>query len=166
MIGELLMTPEDVGEQEYKRSGSRRPGGYEVIKKEMDAVKERTMSVMEKLNDPVFLAGTLYNVQRERENTNRILKELYVKLERIESAVKALEEKGAPQAAERPILSEVDEQIVAVIRRLGKACAEDVQRELRYKGRNGASARLNRLYQIGVLRKRHAGRTVYYFLRC
>lgn len=60
------------------------------------------------------------------------------------------------------LLAESDEPIVAFVQKHGKACAQDVQHALGYSGTNGASARLNRLAQNGVLTKQQVGRKVYY----
>lgn len=63
------------------------------------------------------------------------------------------------------LLSSTDEQIVSLVGLRGVACAEDVQAHFKYKGKNAASARLNRLASLGVLEKQQAGRRVYYKLR-
>ncbi|MFH0927743.1 MAG: hypothetical protein V1822_04145 [Candidatus Micrarchaeota archaeon] len=62
-------------------------------------------------------------------------------------------------------LSSTDEQIVGLVRNRGAVCAEDVQLHFRYKGKNAASARLNRLAGLGVLERQQAGRRVYYKMR-
>ena len=63
------------------------------------------------------------------------------------------------------LLSNVDEQIVALMRARDMVCAEDVRAHFKYKGKNAASARLNRLYELGLLEKKQAGRAVYYKIR-
>jgi len=42
------------------------------------------------------------------------------------------------------------------------ACAEDIKREMNYRGRNAASARLNRLHKQGLLDRYQLGHKVYY----
>ena len=69
-------------------------------------------------------------------------------------------------SAEREmLLAPVDEQILHLIRARGRVCASDVQIQFKYKGKNAASARLSRLYELGLLEKAQAGRTVYYRMR-
>ncbi len=63
------------------------------------------------------------------------------------------------------MLAPADEQIVNLIRARGAVCAEDVRGNFRYKGKNAASARLSRLYELGILEKQQAGRVVYYRLK-
>ncbi len=76
---------------------------------------------------------------------------------------------GTPTAIETAdrelLLAPVDEQIVAMIRGCGHVSATDVQIKFKYKGKNAASARLNRLYELGLLEKAQAGRVVYYRMR-
>ena len=63
------------------------------------------------------------------------------------------------------MLAPADEQIVSLIRTRGAACAEDVRVNFGYKGKNAASARLNRLFELGILEKAQAGRVVYYRMK-
>lgn len=111
---------------------------------------------LEKFKDPVVLGELMYQLLEERENTNRILKNVLQKLEALEA--------GKPPARpeEEPLIPELDEKIVDFVRRRGKATAEDVQAEFGYKGKNGASSRLNRLGTLGLLTKRQVGRKVYF----
>lgn len=108
---------------------------------------------LEKFRDPVVLGELVFQLLEERENTNRILKNILQKLE-------ALERPARPE--EEPLLPETDEKIVDFVRRRGSATAEDVQAEFGYKGKNGASSRLNRLCMLGLLSKRQVGRKVYF----
>jgi hypothetical protein len=62
------------------------------------------------------------------------------------------------------LLSPTDEQIVNLLRSRGAVCADDVQAHFKYKGKNAASARLNRLASLGLLERQQAGRRVYYRL--
>ena len=152
----------------YKNSGADPfEANVAELRKEITARNERLKGLAEKLNDPVYIAGMMLAVQGERENTNRILKNIYAELEQVkglESRVSALEG-SAGGAADAGMLPEVDEKIVEFIRGKGRACAEDVQRKFSYKGKNAASARLNRLYSFGVLSKAQAGRKVFYLVR-
>ena len=59
-------------------------------------------------------------------------------------------------------VSGLDAKILQIVQLKNIACAEDVKQELGYKGRNAASARLNRLYQQGLLERHQLGHKVYY----
>jgi len=63
------------------------------------------------------------------------------------------------------LLGSTDERIVGFVGSRGAVCAQDVQTQFKYKGKNAASARLNKLASMGVLEKQQAGRRVYYRLR-
>lgn len=87
----------------------------------------------------------------------------------LESSGVSVSMSGSPTtfgAGERELmLAPADEQIVQLIRARGNVCASDVQIKFKYKGRNAASARLSRLYELGLLEKAQAGRVVYYRMR-
>jgi septum formation topological specificity factor MinE len=107
---------------------------------------------MEKFRDPVVLGELMFQLLEERENTNRILKNLLQRLEALEK----------PRELEEPLIPEMDENIVEFVRKRGKATADDVQAKFGYKGKNGASSRLNRLSALGLLSKRQVGRKVFF----
>lgn len=107
---------------------------------------------LEKFKDPVVLGELMFQLLEERENTNRILKNLLQRLEALEK----------PRELEEPLIPEMDENIVEFVRKKGKATADDVQAEFGYKGKNGASSRLNRLSALGLLSKRQVGRKVFF----
>ncbi|MDD5339801.1 MAG: BlaI/MecI/CopY family transcriptional regulator [Candidatus ainarchaeum sp.] len=112
---------------------------------------------MAKFKDPIVLGELVYRLLEERENTNRLLKNILAKLD-------ALEAKGMPVApAAAPILPEVDEQIMAFVHEKGRCTAEDIRAKFNYKGKNAACARLNRLCDMGLLQKQQAGKKVYFF---
>ena len=117
-----------------------------------------------------------------------LLRELSVRLEKLEARMGALEGKMATPVAKMAdisgvsvsgsvtptavvsghrelMLAPVDEQIISLIRGRGHLCATDVQMHFKYKGKNAASARLSRLFELGLLEKTQAGRTVYYRMR-
>jgi len=68
-------------------------------------------------------------------------------------------------ASKEMLLSSTDEQIVNLVGARGVVCSDDVQAHFKYRGKNAASARLNRLASLGVFEKQQAGRRVYYKLR-
>jgi len=111
-------------------------------------------------------------VMDENKKNNIILKSLTEKLERIEATTGAdYYEQGdqslLPQenklAKVQPI-SGLDAQIMQIIQtsRNCMACADDIKKHMNYKGRNAASARLNRLYSMGLLERYQLGHKVYY----
>lgn len=124
----------------------------------------------EQFKDPVVIASLLKRLGDEKATGNLQLKEIHAKLDRLlrlEERVARLEEALGARSSARPeaILSEVDEQLVQFAKEKGRVCAEDVQERFKYKGRNGASSRLNRLYEKGILEKAQAGKRVLYAVR-
>jgi len=113
---------------------------------------------VEKFRDPVILGEMIYKLLEERENTNRILKNLLIKIERLEK-----QQASPVEEVEEPLLPEVDAKILEFVQEAGKVTAEEVRNKFKYKGKNAASARLNRLYELGLLRKKQVGKKVYFF---
>ena len=119
---------------------------------------------MEKFRDPVVLGEMVFRLLEERENTNRILKNVMARLDAMEAKYGALPEAPEqPGVIEQPMLPEIDEQILAFVKESGKATARDVQKRFKYKGKNAASARLNRLCAMNLLQKRQVGKKVFFF---
>jgi len=120
---------------------------------------------LDKFRDPVVLGEMVFRLLEERENTNRMLKTLVARIESLEGRLSgsAIGEEGPAEAIDSPLLPEIDEQIISLIREQGKASAEDVRLRFGYKGKNAASARLNRLCSMGLLRKKQAGKKVFFF---
>lgn len=111
---------------------------------------------LKKFEDPVVLGELVYRLLEERENTNRLLKTLLAKIETLEAKV-------GKEAREERMLPEVDEAIVSFLKE-GPKTAEDVRVKFGYRGKNAASARLNRLHDLGVVVKKHVGKKVYFLL--
>lgn len=153
-------------ENTYKRNASEEGEENELVakevKEEVDAVMREVKNKVDKLSDPLVQASLMYTVRRERENTNLILKNIYARLEQLEEKIRKLAETSAGRIEAPMLLSEVDEQIIAFVKVKRKACAEEVQKQFKYKGRNAASARLNALFTQGMLEKAQVGRKVYY----
>ena len=121
-----------------------------------------------KLRDPTVHAAIMYTAAKERESTNRILKNilaridsLELKISRVENEARSVAKAGIPEVA----LSDVDKSIIAFIKSSGACTAENIQQTLRYKGRNAACARLNRLYELGILEKQRSGKKIIYTAR-
>ncbi len=115
---------------------------------------------MDKFRDPVVLGELVYRLLEERENTNRLLKNILAKLE-------ALEIKGTqpalPVHAKETMLPEIDEQIISFLKGAGKVTAEEVRVKFNYRGKNAACARLNRLFDQGLIQKRQVGKKMFFF---
>ncbi len=116
---------------------------------------------MEKFRDPVVLGELVYRLLEERENTNRLLRTLLQKLESLEMKMGAVP--AMPQGVAEPLLPEIDEQILKFVKGQGKATAEQVRAKFKYRGKNAASARLNRLCDMGLLQKQQVGKKVFFF---
>jgi len=170
------------GEKQYKdisaaseRAEDSTEYALKTVTREKDEVLNEIRRNVDKFKDPVVLAALLNRTANERENSNRILKNILGKLEALDRRIGALESERTMEKAERMmpapraprpptdiILPEPDENIMAFIKGHGKACAEEIRSEFGYKGKNAASSRLNRLFELGLLEKRQAGRKVYY----
>ena len=125
--------------------------GGSAFKNEIKSDLEENMG---KFQDPIVLGELVYKLLEERENTNRILKNVLARLDELE--------KGTPME-EKTLLPEVDEQILGFVKEQGKVTAENVREKFEYKGKNAASARLNKLCGIGLLKKKQVGKKVYFF---
>lgn len=114
--------------------------------------------------DPLVMGVLLYKLLEERENTNRLIKTV---VRRIEELNKQQPEQQKPTSKEeiKELLSETDQRILSTIKKLGKATAREIAKEMNYKGANAASARLNRLYESGFLKKKRIGKKVYFFFQ-
>jgi predicted HTH transcriptional regulator len=120
---------------------------------------------MAKFNDPIVLGELMFKLLEERENTNRILKNILAKFETLETPnpKPASVNWMSGAAGEAPLLPEVDERILAFVKQKGRITAEEVRAEFKYKGKNAACARLNRLYELGLLQKKQVGKKVFFF---
>jgi len=149
-------------------------------KQAIEELRNEVLSPLEndiaKLRDPVVLAALMHTAATERENTNRLLKTLIERLDtkfsEMESRLNALE--GAQMAAqqttaaprgEEVLLPSVDEEILRFVREKRHASAEEVRKKFGYKGKNAASARLSRMYDMGLLEKKQVGRAVLYCVK-
>lgn len=116
---------------------------------------------MEKFKDPIVLGEMAYRLLEERENTNRMLKSILMKLEAIEARMGQGPALGAANI--EPLLPQIDEQIMGFVKQSGKVTAEEVRSRFKYRGKNAASARLNRLCDMSLLQKQQVGKKVYFF---
>ena len=110
----------------------------------------------------------------ENKKTTMLLKGIAESISRIDAEINspAIEDEAtaAPHAvdagkgAKELPLSESDTKIIQAIQLSphSMACAEDIRVKLGYKGKNAASARLNKLYKAGLLDRYQLGKKVYY----
>jgi hypothetical protein len=105
-------------------------------------------------------------VMDENKKTTMILARISENLARIESERDADYRTGSENPAQVAVkelpISELDAKIIQCIQIAGMACADDIKKQMAYKGRNAASARLNRLHQQGILERYQLGHKVYY----
>ncbi len=118
---------------------------------------------MDKFRDPVVLGEMVFRLLEERENTNRLLKNILQKLDQIDAKMAAPSALPTETGGIETMLPEIDEQILGFVKEAGKATAEDVRSRFHYRGKNAASARLNRLFEMNLLQKQQVGKKVYFF---
>jgi hypothetical protein len=101
----------------------------------------------------------------ENRKTTMLLQSMTDTMMKIEYDLNAgSEESKEPMrdAAKELPISGLDAKMIQIIQIAGMACADDIKRQMNYKGRNAASARLNRLYKQGLLERYQLGHKVYY----
>jgi hypothetical protein len=150
-----------------------------MIKRQISTIQENDKTAREMLEGKIKADETSSNllmivrlVMDENKKTTMLLKGISESVVRLESE---LSEAGLyeqdDQSAFDPVedrlsrvqpVSGLDAKILQVVQLKNIACAEDIKQELGYKGRNAASARLNRLYQQGLLERHQLGHKVYY----
>ncbi len=154
-------------DEQYKSVGE--GSGKEAIEELRNEVLTPLQRDIEKLRDPVVLASIMHTAASERENTNRLLKTLIERLDaafgEVEARLEALERKPVAPAEPKPqddelLLPAVDEEMLMFVKEKRHASAEEVRKRFGYKGKNAASARLNRMFELGLLTKRQVGRAV------
>lgn len=158
-----------------KKGESYKPVGEGAGREAIEELRNEIITPLEndiqKLRDPIVLASIMHTAATERENTNRLLKTLIERLDQkfaeVDARMSALEA-GAHAAApseEEVLLPSVDEGILAFVKEKRYASAEEVRRKFGYRGKNAASARLNRMFELGLLEKRQVGRAVLYSVK-
>ncbi len=133
----------------------------EIISKISPEFSELTLDIQEifKMSkNPGFVSALLYKLVKEREETNKLLKEINSKYEKILKNI-------AGDKPQNQVLSEADQMIMHQVKEQGQVEAKDIKQLLGYKNKNAASQRLNRLYEGGHLKKIRAGRKVVYLAK-
>lgn len=113
---------------------------------------------LEKFKNPYIVGAMIHRLVEERKYTNAMLKAIMEKLDELINVY----QKSQGKAPTKKVLSETEEEILKIVKRRGKVCAEDIRNALKYKGTNAASAKLNNLCKKGFLEKVRAGKKVYF----
>jgi len=139
---------------------------------EFEELTEELSDTMLQMSDPVAIGAMLYSIAEEKKSNNLIVRAINAKFDNIAEKLEGIYEKlseltetGTPQLVGIPAISDRDQEILEFVKSKGKVCADDVQREFKYRGRNAASARLSRLFKDNILDKVYHGRNVYYVIR-
>lgn len=117
------------------------------------------------VKNPLVLGSMFFGLEKSMNNFNSLLLELNDTLKSIDKRIMILEEKITKTQDIIPTLSSRDQEIYDFVVTQSKACAEDVQQKFKYKGKHAASARLNKLFSLGLLDKVQSGRMVYYMIK-
>jgi hypothetical protein len=119
-------------------------------------------------DNPQVMAALLFKLVQERENTNRLLAQInekydsLLKNQRIPvSPLNSPIDLDSKQTA-FSVLPEHDQLILTLVAQKGQVDSAQVKVALGYKGLNAACQRLNRLYQLGHLKKVQSGKRVVY----
>lgn len=115
-----------------------------------------------KFQDPIVLGELMYKLLEERQNTNKLLTEIRNRLDALGSSAPRAEVSEIKGQLEDMMLPEIDETIMQFVKESGKVTAEDVRSKFNYKGKNAASARLNRLFELNLLDKKQVGKKVFF----
>ena len=140
----------------------------EQAKKLSPKFDELTMDVHEifqQSKDPFFVSMLLFKLAQERESTNKILDKINDKFDRIMLELKTGQTPQIKEENSFTLLAEQDKKIMDLITKNNAVSAIEVQSELKYKGINAASQRLNKLFKEGYLNKAQSGKKVLYFLK-
>lgn len=146
-------------------------GLFSKLSKEFAELTVDIEEISKHCSDPFFIALLLFQLAKEREQTNKLLKEINEKLERIAASKSIEKPENVKQAAieelqsEHVILPQVDQQILDLVEKKGMIEAKEIKQKFGYKGLNAASQRLNRLFREGYLTKVRSGKKVFYLAR-
>ncbi|MCD6247040.1 MAG: hypothetical protein J7J87_01220 [Candidatus Diapherotrites archaeon] len=146
-------------------------GLFSKLSKEFAGLTVDIEEISKHCSDPFFIALLLFQLAREREQTNKLLKEINEKLERIAAGKNVEQPKSEQHVAveelktEHVILPQVDQQILGLAEKKGMIEAKDIKDMLGYRGLNAASQRLNKLFREGYLTKVRSGKKVFYLAK-
>jgi len=116
---------------------------------------------LEQFKDPYVVGAMIHRLTQERRVTNELFTQLESKLDKILEQLESSQGVRSNQEVEEE-LSNRDLSVLELVKTKNRVSAGDVQKHFKYRGKNAASARLNRLYKIGLLAKTRAGKQVYF----
>ncbi|MCX8189978.1 MAG: hypothetical protein N3F05_01990 [Candidatus Diapherotrites archaeon] len=131
------------------------------LAKEFKGLTSDIEEISKQCSDPFFIALLLFQLAKEREQTNKIIADISERLKALENKVQA----NVQNQEEHTILAEVDQRIVALADQKGMISADDVKALLSYNCVNAASQRLNKLFREGYLAKVRAGKKVFFTIK-
>jgi len=144
---------------------------------EFEELTEGIAEVAYELDDGLKIGKMLYAIAEEKKSNNLVVREINSKfdqminkLDRVATLLESMQlNQGAvmDEAEEEEFLgiSDRDEEILDFVKSHKRVNADDVQNHFKYRGRNAASARLNKLFRDELLEKVYAGRNVYYSVK-
>lgn len=122
-----------------------------------------------KMKDPLVVGALLNKLSEDRQSTNLLFKQILEKLDKIATAFEETSRvsdagnfQNAVLQTAPVLLAKVDESISAFVKKQGKVSAQIVAEKFKYRGKNAASARLNRLVDKGLLVKQQVGKEVFF----
>ena len=136
-----------------------------------DELSTDVQEIFKYSKDPVTIAVLLFKLVEERQKTNQLLEKLYNKFDEIlqkaeQASFNSQQKEQLHQTSPKmEVLPEPDQMILHIVQEKAQVTAEEIRKELGYRGKNAASQRLNKLYKEGHLRKIQAGRKVLYLAK-
>jgi len=143
----------------------------ERLSPKFDELSADIQEIFKRGNDPAMIAVLLFKLVEERQKTNSLLEKIFEKFEEILKKADSQtsfgpQHQGPSQLSPKmEVLPEQDQLILHLVQEKGQVTAEEIKKELGYRGNNAASQRLNKLFKEGHLRKIQAGRKVVYLAR-
>lgn len=132
--------------------------------------------IIDKAQDPAFLAVLLFKLTQERQKTNQLLSEINEKYDKMMFSLKSNASESSLTSSASPthmgmagqgevfeVLSEQDQKILKMAEEKHSLTTEEIQRQFSYKGKNAASQRLNKLVRDGYLKKVKSGKKVLFY---
>ena len=147
------------------------------IKRELDTLKTKEDELKAMMSDKAKTEDTnsslftlLKYMMEESKTTKLILQQLANQIAEIhadttglgELQVEELQDQPSTSGAKVVPVSDLDKRIIQYIQTKDMACADDIKKAMNYKGRNAASARLNRLHRMGLIERYQLGHKVFY----
>ncbi len=139
------------------------------LEKELQSLKEEMgqLSGRKESQSAGNVSLLIKQMIEEREKTNKLLEEMTAKIKKLEKEIGEVygegSEAGYEALANREVpLSGLEARVLDFVQSKGMICADDLTEFMKYKGRNAACSRLNKLYRQGVLDRYQLGHKVYY----